>query len=170
MPAHPPTLLDILAHTPLWVWALYAFVLFMGWQRSRERIVSVWRLLVLPGLLLILTVSGWIGAGLESLPAILLGFVAGGTGGWLLVREGAARRLEGNKLWLRGDIWTFVQIVFILVFRYATTVAGILNPAFATDPVWHPLTLLISSALTGLFLGRLAGRLKVFFTTSPAAA
>jgi hypothetical protein len=170
MTAHTPTLLDILSHTPVWVWALFAFVLFMGWQRTRDRIVPLWRLLVLPGILLIVTVSGWVTAGLSSLPAIALGFVAGGTLGWLLVREGSARRVEGNKLWLRGDWWSFLQILFILGFRYATTVAGIVNPAFAADPIWHPLTLLVSSALTGMFLGRLAGRLRVFFTTAPAAA
>jgi hypothetical protein len=170
MPTQIPSILDILTHTPLWVWALYAFVLLVAWQRSRERIVPVWRLLVLPGVMLVVTVSGWIGAGLDSLPAILLGFVAGGTGGWLLVRDGSARRLEGNRLWLRGDIWTFVQILVILVFRYATTVAGIVNPAFAADPVWHPLTLLVSSALTGLFLGRVAARLRVYFTSVPSAA
>jgi len=170
MPAHTPTLLDVVTHTPLWVWALFAFVLFMGWQRTRDRIVPLWRLLVLPGLLLVLTVSGWIGAGLDSLPAILVGFAAGGAGGWLLVHDGSARRLEGNRLWLRGDWWSFLQILFILGFRYAATVAGIVNPAFAADPVWHPLTLLISSALTGLFLGRLAARLRVFFSSTPAAA
>ena len=167
---HTPSLLDILVHTPIWVWALFAFVLVMGWQRTRDRIVPIWRLLLLPGALLVLTISGWVTAGLASLPAIALGFVAGGTLGWLLVREGSARRLEGNRLWLRGDWWSFLQIVVILVFRYATTVAGIVNPAFAADPVWHPLTLLVSSALTGLFLGRLAARLRVFFTTLPAAA
>jgi hypothetical protein len=170
MLTHTPTLLDILAHTPLWVWALFAFVLFMGYQRTRDRIVPLWRLLVLPALLLVLTISGWLTAGLGSLPAIAVGFIAGGTLGWLLVREGSARRLEGNRLWLRGDWWSFLQIVAILAFRYATTVAGIVNPAFAADPVWHPLTLLLSSALKGLFLGRLAARLRVFLTSVPAAA
>lgn len=167
---HTPTLLDILAHTPLWVWALYAFVLFMAWQRTKDRIVPLWRLLLLPAVLLVVTVTGWIGAGIDSLPAILVGFIAGGTGGWLLVRDGSARRLDGNRLWLRGDWWTFLQIVFILGFRYATTVVGIVNPALAVDPIWHTVTLIISSALTGLFLGRLAARLRVFFTSAPAAA
>lgn len=133
MLTHTPSFLDILTHTPLWVWALYAFVLVMAWQRTKDRIVPLWRLLVLPLALLAFTISGWIGAGLGSLPAIIVGFVAGGTGGWLLVREGSARRLEGNRLWLRGDWWSFVQIVFILGFRYATTVVGIVNPALAAD-------------------------------------
>lgn len=170
MTAHTPTLLDILAHTPLWVWALFAFVLYMSWQRTKDRIVPLWRLLLLPAVLMVLNITGWMTDGLGSLPAIALGFVAGGTLGWLLVREGSARRVKGNKLWLRGDWWSFIQIVFILGFRYATTVAGIINPAFAADPVWHPLTLLVSSALTGLFLGRLGARLRVFFTSAPVAA
>ena len=30
MPTYTPSLLDILAHTPVWVWVLYVFVIFMG--------------------------------------------------------------------------------------------------------------------------------------------
>ena len=166
---HTPTLVDVLTHTPPWVWALFAFVLFMGWQRTRDRIVPLWRLLVLPAILLVVTASGWIGAGLDGLPTILAGFAAGGTAGWLLVRGGSAKRLEGNRLWLRGDWWSFLQVVFILGFRYATTIVGIVDPTLAADTSWHTLVLALSSAFTGLFLGRLGARLRVYFTSIPVA-
>jgi hypothetical protein len=38
----------IVIHTPVWVWALYALLLFLGFQRTYDRTVPVWRELVLP--------------------------------------------------------------------------------------------------------------------------
>lgn len=35
-----PGLLDIVTHTPLWVWPLIAYALYAGWARTRDRIVS----------------------------------------------------------------------------------------------------------------------------------
>jgi hypothetical protein len=170
MPAHSPSLLDILVHTPLWVWALYAFVIFMGFQRARDRVVSIWRILLLPVVMGLLALSGIVNAGLGSLPAILVGLVAGGVGGWLMEREGATRRLPDGRAFLRGEWWTFLQVLVILVFRYITSVVGAVNPMLNADPTWHTTTVLISAGLSALFLGRAAARLRVHFTATPSAA
>jgi hypothetical protein len=167
---HTPSILDILTHTPVWVWALFAFILYMGYQRTKDRIVSLWRILLLPGIMALVSVSGWINAGVASLPAIAVGLVVGGTAGWLLERQGATRRLENNKLWLRGEWWSLVQIVLIIGFRYTMAIMPFLNPSFAADPTWHLASMFISSLLSALFVGRVAARLRVFFTSAPAAA
>ena len=165
-----PFLVGIVTHTPLYVWAIFAFILFMGYQRTRDRVVHVWRLLLLPAVMIVTAMSGIIGGGLAILPAILAGFVVGGTGGWLLERDGATRRLPGGKLWLRGEWWSLLQIVLIFGFRYSLAVTTAINPAFVGDPTVHLVTAFISSLLSALVLGRTVARLGVFFTTSPAAA
>ena len=35
-----PSLFQIVANTPLWVWPLMAFVLWLGWRGLQPRIVS----------------------------------------------------------------------------------------------------------------------------------
>ena len=45
-------ILDILRHTPPWVWALAAGLLLLGLSQLRERRVAPVRLWVLPGVLL----------------------------------------------------------------------------------------------------------------------
>lgn len=170
MPQHAPSLIDILVHTPLWVWALFAFVLYIGWQRTRDRVVPLWRLLLLPGVLAIVSVSGWFGAGSDGLPAIGAGVVLGAGIGWLLERPGATRRLSDNRVWLRGDWWSLLQIALILALRYATAIVPIADPALAGNGGWHLTTLFLSSGLTALFVGRAAARLRTYFTSSPAVA
>lgn len=164
------TLLAILTHTPIWVWALFAFVLFMGFQRTRDRIVQLWRMLLFPVVMIVLAVSGMIGAGVNALPAIAVGLIIGGVSGWLLERDGATRRLADGRLWLRGEWWSFIQIVLIIGFRYSAAVIGGMNPVLAADRAFHLGTLFVSSLLSAMILGRTLARLRVYFTSAPATA
>lgn len=165
-----PTLAAIITHTPIWVWALFAFVFFMGYQRTKDRTVALWRMLLLPLVMALLAMSSWIGAGLGGLPAIVVGVAVGGVAGWLLERDGATRRLPDGRLWLRGEWFSLLQVGLIVVFRYVTAVAGAMNPALGGDPVWHMAVLFVSSLLSAMLIGRVAARLRVYFSAAPAAA
>ncbi|MBN9304927.1 MAG: hypothetical protein BGO82_10545 [Devosia sp. 67-54] len=165
-----PLLIGILTHTPPYVWAIFAFIVFMGYQRTRDRVVPVWRLLLLPAIMIATAMSGIVGGGLAILPAVAAGLAVGGTSGWLLEREGATRRLPGGRLWLRGEWWSLVQVVLIFGFRYGLAVTTAINPAFVGDPTVHLVTAFVSSLLSAMVLGRTVARLRVFFTSAPTAA
>jgi hypothetical protein len=165
-----PSLLAIITHTPLWVWALFAFVLFMGYQRTRDREVQLWRILLFPVLIGLLALSGLAGAGLGAVPGILVGLAIGGIAGWLMERDGATRRLAGGRLWLRGEWWSLVQVAVILAFRYATAVIAAVDPALAADPTFHLVATFVSSLLAALVIARTAARLRVYVTSAPVAA
>lgn len=164
------TATTIVVHTPAWVWALYALLLFLGWQRTRDSILPVWRLLILPLAVVVLTTTSAIVAGVDALPVMGAGLVIGGTLGWRLQRDGATRRLPDGRLWLRGEWLTFTQIVLVLIVRYATGVVPALAPALNADPAWHFGTLFVSSVLSAVFLGRTAAKLRVYVASAPRAA
>lgn len=163
-----PTIVAILTHTPIWVWAIFALVAYMGYQRTRDRTVHLWRLLLLPLIMVVLAVSGMLGAGPAVLPAILVGIAIGGVSGWLLERDGATRRLADGKVWLRGEWWSLVQVLLIFGFRYTIAVIGAVDPAIGSDPTFHLVTALVSSLLSAMILGRTLARLRVYFTSTPA--
>jgi hypothetical protein len=165
-----PLIIGILTHTPLYVWAIFAFIAFLGYQRTKDRTVQLWRLLLLPVIMVVLSVSGMIGAGASVLPAILAGIAVGGVSGWLLEREGATRRLPGGRVWLRGEWWSLVQVLSIFVVHYSLAVTGAINPALVADPTVHLVTTFVSSLLSAMISGRLLARLRVYFTSVPAAA
>ena len=163
-----PYILAIVTHTPIWVWAIFALVLFLGYQRTRDRTVALWRLLLLPAVMVVTAGSGIVGAGLAAAPAIVVGLVIGGVSGWLMERDGATRRLPDGRLWLRGEWASLVQILAIFVWRYTSAVLTATNPGLAADGNWHLMVAFITTALAALFLGRTAARLRVYFASTPA--
>jgi hypothetical protein len=165
-----PIIIGVLTHTPLYVWAIFALILVLGYQRTRDRTVRLWRLLLLPAIMILTAVSGMVGAGPASIPAILAGLAVGGVSGWLLEREGATRRLANGQVRLRGEWWSFAQIILIFVVRYTVAVTGAVNPSLAADPTVHLLTTFVSSLLSAMILGRTLARLRVYLASVPAAA
>lgn len=161
-------IITVVIHTPIWVWPLYALLLFLGLQRTRDSKVALWRMLILPLVVTLLAILTFIGGGLSALPAMLLGSAIGGMGGWLLQPDGATRRLPDGRLLLQGEWWSFGQILFLLIFRYVINVVAALDPALHADVAWHLSTFFISAALSGLFIGRAAARLRVYFVAAPA--
>ncbi len=163
------TVILVVVHTPIWVWVLYAALLILGWQRTRDGIVPLWRLLILPAAVTLLAFSSLIGAGLDAVSATLVGLAAGALAGWPLERPGSVHRLAGSTLWLRGEWLSLVQIVLVLVARYARSVVGAMDPVLSADPVWNLGTLLVCSLLSGIVLGRTASRLRVYLTAGSTA-
>ena len=164
------TILAILTHTPIWVWGIFALVVFLGYQRTQDRTVGLWRLMIFPVVMILLAISGMVGAGLSPAPAPPAGMAIAGVTGWLLERDGATRRLPDGRLWLRGEWWSLAQVVLIFVFRYAVNVIAATNPVLAGDFTFHLATAFVSSLLSAMILGRTLARLRVYFTSMPAAA
>jgi hypothetical protein len=170
MPDVLKTVIGIVAHTPIWVWFLYALLLFLGFQRTRDSALPVWRMLILPAVVAILAIVTFISAGPDALPAMLVGIVIGGAAGWRLERDGATRRLADGRLWVRGEWWSFAQLVLVLIFRYVTSVASAMNPALNANPSWRWSALAIAAALSALFIGRAAARLRVYNSAAQKTA
>src|SRR5258706_6103182 len=65
----------ILANTPVWVFALLAYLLWLGWRSLRPRTQPIWRLLIVPLVFFLMGLSRLVMArdnGLEPLVAWLL--------------------------------------------------------------------------------------------------
>lgn len=164
------TALMIVTHTPYWVWVLYAGLLLLGLQRLRDMTVPLWRLLTLPAAVTILAITSVISTGPMVMLATALGLAVGGVAGWPLEGAGATRRLPDGRVWQRGEWLSLVQIMLVLIARYATNVVGVLDPHLGANPVWHVGSVFGCSLLSGLFLGRTAAKLRVYLAPVLALA
>ena len=164
-------ILQILIHTPLWVWALLAALLVLGLCQRRARRVRRGQLLALP--LALLALGLWsMAPGFISQPmsAVLwLGaIVAATTLGLRLPRPAATRWLADEaRLFLPGSWLPLLLIVAIFSLRYAVGVGQVLHPEWrGMALVQWPLALLFG-ALSGIFLGRALGLMQLAQPTIP---
>jgi len=164
-------IVNILSHTPVWVWGLLAALTALGFSQTRQRHVAASRLLMLPlvpfGLGLWSMAPGFMAPPL----AALVWLAALGAGVALL----AGRPAQAGAQWLPaqqrlqwpGSWMPMVLILVIFSLRYAANVGMAMNPGWRSAPeVLLPLALLYG-AFSGLFLGRALALLKL--TRGPAA-
>ncbi|QPC89898.1 DUF6622 family protein [Mesorhizobium sp. INR15] len=168
--SHGPGVTDILSHTPLWVWPLILYGLFIGWNRTRDRVVSPLRLFVMPVIIAGLALHNLASSGMSA--AGLLGFVCGTIAGTLagiaVARRRPARLLADGKLALSGDWLPLVIIVAIIVIRYAEGVAVGIDPALAQETGFVLASAILSGFLAAMMVARSIGVLPQGFFQATA--
>jgi hypothetical protein len=153
--------LQVITHTPPWVWGLLCALLGLGWMQSRPRRVDRWQLLVLP--LTLLLVGMWsMAPGLVAQPLAAAVWVAslvlGLRLGLKLPRASATRWLpDQQRLQMPGSWLPMLIIVTIFVLRYVTGVAQALHPEWRHQFGVQATLAVAFGVLSGLFLGRAAG-------------
>ena len=142
----------ILANTPLWVFALLAYLIWQGWQARRPRTQAIWRMLVVPLVFFLMGLSRLVSArdhGLEPLTAwlaaaVLFGALALWRGPKLLAVDrarGLVRRPGSTAPLIRN------VMVFSLQYGVAVATAMKLEPYAAVAIIGHA----VSGASAGYF-------------------
>ena len=164
-------IINILSHTPIWVWGLLAALVALGFSQTRPRHVTPWRLLMLP--LVLLGLGLWsMAPGFMVLPlAALVWLAALGAGVALLAgrppRAGAEWLPAEQRIRLPGSWMPMLLILVVFSLRYAANVGMAINPGWRNAPeVLLPLALLYGG-FSGLLLGRALALLML--TRAPAA-
>jgi hypothetical protein len=146
----------VIAHTPLWVYGIFALLVQRGIAAARPNAVAPRRLFTLP---LVLTVSGAVvlaraGTLLPvALAAALAGLAVGGALGWRLFAGIPGYRWDGGQLHRPGT-WLMLGV---------SLVAFAMKFGLATAAGWHPELAagvhgaLLTGAVAGIASGLLWG-------------
>jgi hypothetical protein len=157
-----PSFFQIVANTPLWVWPLMVFVLWLGLQGLRPRVIPWWRLAILPGVGVATSLAGtaqsahpaWAATGwaLALLAFLPLGWAFG---------QGRPVRLhpEDAKLEIAGGWFALVFGVSIFAVRYAMGVLFGVLPALRGAPFWICFSGTVGGMIAGIGIGWLANLL-----------
>lgn len=155
-------LYQILLHTPVWVWGLFTFLLWMGWKQSRPGSVGLARTtvtsLAMAGLSLYGTVSVF-----GAAPLVLGGWCISALPlAWTLSRTAlpAGTRYDaGQRRFMLAGSWVPLALMMgIFLAKYAIGVVIAMEPAHAHEPVFALAAALLYGAFSGCFIGR-SGRL-----------
>ena len=161
----PPTIaspLNMLGHiltgTPVWVWALLAGLLVLGYSQTRSRQTGLPRTLAMPLAMGALSLYGTVSALGASAPVLT---------GWLLSAVLAAAftaRLPAatgthydakQRLVTQAGSWVpMLLILGIFLTKYSVGVSLVLHPALRLDPAFALPVATLYGLFTGLFTGR----------------
>lgn len=157
-----PFVYHIVINTPLWVWPLMLFVLWLGWQGLQPRILVPARLAILPlvglgtalsGIALSaqpgLAFAGWAATLLLALPP---GYAIGS-------RRAVRWRPEDGRMEVAGGWFALVFGLSIFAARYTLGVLFGVLPHLRAEPLWIVLSGGVGGIVTGIGLGWLANLL-----------
>lgn len=154
------TLLQIVAGTPLWVWTLFALLVFLGLRALRPT-APLWRIAILPTAFFVWGLAGVVASnGLLAQRAIpwLAALGAGTLIGWMIAARRPIRADRTNHLvQVPGGAFTLVLGLLIFAIKYAFGVLHAIDPAAFADARLWVTELAVSGTLTGMFIGRFGG-------------
>jgi hypothetical protein len=156
-------MMQMLTHTPLFVWAILAFLIFRGVLATRDRAVEPRKLFIIPAVMLAMTLQDlllrW---GVGALP--LLAWAAGAAGVALLMLAMSRPRVVAGMaaapgapvaLLLRGSWAPLAMMLVVFAAKYAAIVSSVLHPQLRQDALFA----LAFSAMCGVFNGYFVGSL-----------
>ncbi|MBQ5945871.1 DUF6622 family protein [Massilia sp. ST3] len=164
-------LIQILIHTPLYVWALLAFLVYRGLAAMRERPMTPRRLLVIPLLMLGLSaqdIAAKFGLGGPPLAAWLLG---AGAATALVWRFGTSRIVAAaDGVRMRGSAAPLALMLGVFVIKYAASVAWAIGPRLHQDAAFGLVLCALFGVLNGCFLGALGRDLRAYARAASQAS
>jgi hypothetical protein len=144
----------ILANTPVWVFALLAYLIWQGWQARQKRTQAIWRMLIVPLVFFLMDLSRLVLArdhGLEPMLAWLVAAVL--FAALALFRGPQLLAVDKEKgMVTRPGSWSGLIrniTVFSLQYGVAVSTAMKLEPHAAVAVIGHA----VSGASAGYFSG-----------------
>ena len=154
-----PSILAIIAHTPIWVWPLLGYVVYAGWKASTPRLIAPWQLLPMPILAAGLALYNLVASNLTPMGfGLFIGGLAGGTlAGLAMARRRPARPRNDGQIELDGDWLPLVLWLGVFALGYARGIMLGIDPGLATDPAFRHAGLLTSGLFAALVIAQAAG-------------
>ncbi len=162
---------QIVSHTPVYVWALLAFLVYRGVAATEDREVSLVKLFIIPVVMLAISLAGMNGHGLLGagvwavwmagmLAAVLVTWTAGK--GEIVVNRGAGTVLQPGS-------WTpLLLMIAIFVTKYTVAVVSAMHPEMQGQMLFVVVTNGLFGVFNGVFVGRLL-RCVAAYVRLPAA-
>ena len=160
-------LLNILTHTPIWVYGLLVGLIALGWQQSRDRKVGIVTPFILPVAMLFLSLFGVVkdfGLSAVTFTLWLLALVLVAAVGYHVKTNSNDRfYAKSRTFFLAGSWWYLIFILLIFVLKYSVGVFAALGVAFTAERLYLTLMPIAYGALSGVFFVRSLYLLRLVF-------
>lgn len=162
---------QILAHTPVYVWALLAFLLYRGYLASQDRELTLQKLAIIPGVMLVLAVTSINTHGVLG-EAVWAAWAAGVAVAvalvWTLSKGEIAVNRAAGTVFQRGSWAPLMLMIAIFVTKYTVGVLSVMRPELVHGLAGSLAVTTLYGLFNGVFIGRLA-RYAAAYLRQPAA-
>lgn len=152
-------MLEIIQHTPIWVFILFFFLLYFGYQQSKDRNVSFKKAIILPIAMLFLSFYGVIAAfGFEFNNILFwgIGFILGVFLNILLKLPRNSEYIKVEKVFVvKGSFIPMFLIMSIFFTKYFVGVVSAKQLPILNELVFILIISGIYGLLSGIFFGRI---------------
>jgi hypothetical protein len=151
-------LTQIITHTPLYVWAILAFLMYRGVIALRDREMAFGKMFIIPVIMLALSLQDISHKfGIDGMPLAAWAVAAVATG-LLVARLGRSRVAPGatpGQVLVRGSRAPLVLMMAIFMTKYITAVAMAIQPQLIHVVPFATVACALSGCFNGYFMGRL---------------
>lgn len=164
---------QILINTPVWVWALLAFLVYRGVVMSRNRQVTLRSLFILPVLMTALSLQGLIqhfGIRFESVGFWFISTVCVSVLNAAFLNKTGFRVVSERYIHMQGSWMPLVLMMLIFSCKYAENIAVAVQPALRDSTVFIGVCSISFGIMNGLFFGKLLGILSLLTKHKQAAS
>ncbi|MCJ0762456.1 DUF6622 family protein [Variovorax terrae] len=151
-------MMQILTHTPAWVFGLFAVLLWYGLSQRLARTASLKRTTLLPLAMLGFSGYGVLSAFGASLPDVLSWLATGALAAFVVSRiplhDQTRYDADSRRFHLPGSYVPLALMMGIFLTKYAVNVALATHPALGQDTAFALLVCTLYGAFSGIFTGR----------------
>jgi len=154
---------QVLIHTPLWVFPLFAYLVWLGIKAMQPRTTTIWRSLIVPAVFIVWGLSrllsrqqdvmwpllSWVAAALALLPVALL------------TTQPFELDHKTGEITRPGSVVPLIRNVTVFALQYSIAVIAAVDPDGRT--VATLIGRAVSGATTGYFLGRTIALLRQYW-------
>ena len=158
-------IIQIIQHTPIWVFPLIVAVLWFGSMHLRERTVHLRSLFVIPLVMLVLSIGNSAGTCAEPSLALIVWFFSAAIGaviGWSLTPKPLAIHPKSRLIILPGSTIPLIVFAGIIMLRYAFGYLYGRYPELLADRTYALALIAGGALLGGVMLGR-CGRFGLWY-------
>ena len=156
---------QIISHTPTYVWAILAFLVYRGVTALSDRETSLRNLFIIPAVMLYLSLDSMarkFGLHDAVLGLWALGAVASTVLTYRLVQGPVSINRSAGTLVQRGSWAPLVLMLAIFCSKYAIAVVFAMQPALSDNALVVGAVCLMFGLFNGVFLGRLLRNLSAW--------
>jgi len=153
---------QVLIHTPIWVFPLFAYLVWLGIKAMRPRTTTIWRSLIVPAIFIIWGLSRLLSDTQHGMAPLVSWTVAAlvlAPVGLLAAKPFKLDHVTG-QIYRPGSALPLVRNVTIFALQYTVAVIAAVHPNGLT--MVPLLGRAISGAMTGYFIGRTIALLRQY--------